>query len=496
MSHGQLVRVLLAAGAVVLFLSAGVLLLLLAETLLELWQRLALYGGWAQGALVAIIATVCLLFGFLLYRLLFPRRSGEEQLPDLPDEDNVQHGIARARELGIDTSEVEAELARLGVRREAGEIHVAFLGEISTGKSALIRALTPDAEAVSGVVGGTTRRLTEYRWESAAGDRLVLVDMPGLNEAGGGLDPLAEEEALRAHVVVFVVNGDLTRSERTALRGLEALGKPLIVALNKSDRLDDRDLELVRTRLGEHLGPDVPVVAVQSGGEQTVVRIMPDGSEERVVRERPARVNELARAMQRIIDSHSAILDGLRDSSVFVLAARKLDAATAERRREEAATVVRSYSRKAVVGALAAVTPGSDIVIQGILASQMIRELSRLYDVPVRKVDVDTLIELVQRHVGKTVTLVLAVAGNAFKAFPGIGTIAGGLMHAVAYGMVFDTLGRAVADSLAVRGELRPLQVATRFKEVLAKEAVSENLEQTAQRLARLALEQAGKPER
>jgi hypothetical protein len=222
---------------------------------------------------------------------------------------------------------------------------------------------------------------------------------------------------------------------------------------------------------------------------EPVTRVLPDGSETRGERERPPEVDELAMALQRIIDSRAEILDALRDHSVFVLAAQKLDEATAARRAEQAQEIVRSYGRKAVIGALAAVTPGADLVIQGVLASQMIKELSRLYDVPVRRVDADLLLELVQRYVGKTTTLVLAVAGNALKAFPGVGTITGGILHAIAYGMVFDTLGRAVAESLAVRGELRPLQAAERFKETLG-----DNLESSARRFARLAFEEIKQP--
>jgi signal recognition particle receptor subunit beta len=485
MSHARLLRLVLAVGAVVLFLAAALLLLVLSETVLDLWRDLGELGPAARATFVAVGSALCFVFGWLLFRLLLPPRQERNTVAEPPDQDQVMQRLEKARELGLDTREVETELAALRQRRAAGEIHVAFLGEISSGKSSLIRALLPDADIVTGAAGGTTRAIAEYRWTSSAGDRLVLVDMPGLNEAGGGLDPLAEEEALRAHVVVFVAEGDLTRSQYDALQGLRELGKPLILALNKADRFTGSDLEQIRGRIAARVGEDVPLVAVQAGGEETVVRVAPDGSETRAVRERPAAVGDLAHVLQRTLDSQAAVLDSLRDSSVFVLVARKLDAATAARRRDEAEGIVRSFSRKAVIGALAAVTPGADIVIQGILASQMIRELSRLYEVPVRKVDTDLLIELVQRHVGRTVTLVLAVAGNALKAFPGVGTIAGGLMHAVAYGMVFDTLGRAVAESLAVRGELRPLQAAARFKETLG-----ENLETSARQFARLALEE------
>ena len=69
-----------------------------------------------------------------------------------------------------------------------------------------------------------------------------------------------------------------------------------------------------------------------------------------------------------------------------------------------------------------------------------------------------------------------------FKAFPGIGTVTGGLLHAVAYGMIFHTLGHAVAESLRTRGELRPMVAGTMFKERFELDMKS-----TVKRFARLA---------
>ena len=492
MLSGRPLRILLAIVVTVLFLAGAALAVFLAESLLNIWRELERLGTPAMVVFGGALVLICLFFGWIVWRLLMPARNGEKAAADIPpvDEDGVLRRLADAQAAGIDTRMVELELAELRQRREAGEIHIAFFGEISSGKSALVRALLPGAETLSDVAGGTTRELSSWRWRSPAGDQLVLVDMPGLNEADGKLDAMARDEARRAHIVVFVTEGDLTRSQEDALSGLRRLGKPMVLALNKSDRFRAGDLQIVRERLeARAAGSDMAVVTVQAGGMEPVTRVLPDGSETRGERERPPEVGELAMALQRIIDSRAEILDALRDTSVFVLAAQKLDEATAARRAEQAQEIVRSYGRKAVIGALAAVTPGADLVIQGVLASQMIKELSRLYDVPVRRVDADLLLELVQRYVGKTTTLVLAVAGNALKAFPGVGTITGGILHAIAYGMVFDTLGRAVAESLAVRGELRPLQAAERFKETLG-----DNLESSARRFARLAFEEIRKP--
>ena len=214
--------------------------------------------------------------------------------------------------------------------------------------------------------------------------------------------------------------------------------------------------------------------------------MLPDGSEQTETRTRAPQVSALASALQRLIDGRQDILDRLRDSATFVLATQHLDRAIAASRRERAESLVDSYSRKAVIGALAAITPGSDLLIQGYLGTQMVRELADLYHTKVGKVDTDLLLKLVQQHVGKAHTLLLAVAGNALKAFPGIGTLAGGALHAVAYGIIFRTLGRALTTTLATRGELHPRQTAKLFEETLG-----EDLETSARGLARLVAERS-----
>ena len=44
--------------------------------------------------------------------------------------------------------------------------------------------------------------------------------------------------------------------------------------------------------------------------------------------------------------------------------------------------------------------------------------------------------------------MILALTGNICKAFPGLGTVLGGASHAVAYGLIFESLGRAALAAL------------------------------------------------
>jgi len=239
-------------------------------------------------------------------------------------------------------------------------------------------------------------------------------------------------------------------------------------------------------RLRQRIKNQAEIAIVKAGGTEEITRVHADGHEETITRARGNDIHSLRTALQQIIDDDSEIMESLRDSTVFMLVAHKLKHSEAAHRKTQAEATVKSYTRKAIVGALAAVSPGTDIIIQGYLGLSMIKELCKLFDVPAHKLDMERFLDLSQSHLGKTTPLLLAVIGNGLKAFPGVGTLAGGIVHAVAYGMIFDTLGRSVIQTLELRGELLPEITADSFKENL-----SEDLEARTQRFVGLALEAA-----
>jgi small GTP-binding protein len=493
----KLIRVALALGVVLLTLLLLWALLILTDTAYDVWVHLRESPVWFFYLYGAGFLAITLVGGFALWRLLGPqlRRKAQPAQPHRPSEvgrEQLEQRLEKDEAAGMDMQAVRRELALLQERKAAGKVHVSFFGEISSGKSSLIKALLPEAELEVSATGGTTRDIATYHWKSIGGDELILTDMPGTNEVGAGLDEMARAEAMRSHVVIYVCDGDLSRTQYEDLESLLELEKPVIVALNKSDRYHRQELDLLLGRLRERLGDAarVELVAVQAGGRREALRVLPDGSEETVIRDISPRVDELRSALQRHIDEDPQVLEKLRDTSVFVLVAKRIDEAELDHRRARAEELTRSYSKKAMVGAMAAITPGSDLVIQGYLGVSMVKELANLYDVPVRKMDTDLLLELVQKRVARSTTIMLAVAGNALKAFPGLGTLAGGITHAAAYGMIFDALGKAVALSLESRGALRPAQAAQVFEESL-----SEDLEARARRFARLALEVRKEPD-
>ncbi len=107
-----------------------------------------------------------------------------------------------------------------------------------------------------------------------------------------------------------------------------------------------------------------------------------------------------------------------------------------------------------------------------------------MYGAAPRDLDIEEFLNLSQSRVGRALPLTLAVAGNGLKAFPGAGTVAGGVVHAVAYGLIFDALGRSLVQTLSRHGELRPEVAAKEFEE-----GISERIEAGVGRIARLALD-------
>ena len=227
------------------------------------------------------------------------------------------------------------------------------------------------------------------------------------------------------------------------------------------------------------------MVAVSAGGDVDVVRVDADGNEQVSHESRPADIGVLVVAVNRLLGAEQGSLDERRDKAVFSLAADRLEQAEAEYRVQRAEQVIRSATRKAVIGSLAAVSPGTDVLIQGYIGTAMTQELCKLYGAAPRDLDIEEFLDLSQSRVGKALPLTLAVAGNGLKAFPGLGTVAGGFVHAVAYGLIFDALGRSLVLTLTKHGEFLPEQAAKEFEE-----GISEHIEAGVKRIARMAMEE------
>lgn len=487
MKVDRLLRLIIAFGIFLAFLLALGAALFVTESALNVWDRLNSGPAWAPYAYLVFVGLLAGAAAWLVWRYVIPRRgaAAADSRTVFVSRERLESDLARAEHSGVDTRSARSELEQLDHGRE--QLGIALFGEISTGKSSLIAALLPGAEVIVSPVGGSTATLQTYHWKSPAGIDVRLLDAPGTGYVDG-TDETILEEAMRSHIVVFVCDTDFAQQDVDALDRLLAVGKPVIIALNKADRYDPGELSAVLTKIHEQLleleaGNDVSVVPIIAGGSERVVKRGLAGEEAESVRTRSAEIGQLVLALNQLMRTDSGILNQRRDHAVFQLAAEKLDREESAYRLRRSGEIVRLYTKKAVVGALAAISPGTDIVIQGYLGTGMVRDMASLYGQSPRDLDIEQFLDLSQSRLGKALPLTLAVAGNGLKAFPGIGTVAGGLVHAVAYGLIFDALGRSLAQSLASGSGFSARDAAATFGDSL-----NDQLERRVSGIARLAL--------
>ncbi len=492
MKLDRLIRTAIAVGIVLILVIALGAILFLTESALNVWDRLVegpsiLLYGYVGAMLFLVFAALWLIWRLVVRRDIAPEAVSRGQPLT---RDAIEDRLREAGDRGVPVASAEAELSELALRSDDGRVHLCFFGEVSTGKSSLIKALAPDADVTVDVRAGSTDTIRHYRWRSPDGSELLLTDVPGTGGHEAGLDEAAIEEARRAHAVLFVCDSDLTRAETTALGTLTGLDKPVILVLNKADRYDIEERATLVTRMLERLeeaGGDAlrdRVVTASAGGQVEVVERGEDGHEETRMRERDADVGVLVVAIKQLLAEEGATLDARRERAIFQLAAEKLGEAESRYRAERAEQIIRGATKKAIIGSLAAVSPGTDILIQGYIGTAMTQSLCKLYGAAPRDLDVEEFLNLSQSRVGRALPLTLAVAGNGLKAFPGLGTVAGGVVHAVAYGLIFDALGRSLVLTLSQHGELNPEIAAREFEE-----GISEHIEAGVKRVAKMALE-------
>lgn len=459
-------RLLLAALAVTVLGGLAITLVQLTDTALSIQERLARLPAWVAYPLAAALIGLAFALAYLLWRLLRPtkvkpalsqvitRDAVVARVEALTAGQSLDSGASTVSRANAEQEQqliaaANEELAELDRRASSDALYLALFGEISTGKSSLIRALTGEAVEVS-VTGGTTLQAKLYSAQLPDKHSLMIADVPGTNEADArARGVLAREEALRAHVVALVVTGDLSRAQASEWQWLVAFGKPVWLILNKTDRYSETELMQLLARLKEKFGTEA--IAVSAGYEESVSVIDATGVESQRLRKIPAKVAALqTRLVQFASENHlsKAKLEPARSHAILNALDLKISGAEHSRRLSQGEQIVTQYTRRAMIGAMASVAPGSDLVIQGALSFGLVKALTELYGIGMTKLDIDDLLALLGGKLKGSITLLLAIAGNAAKAFPGLGTLGGGALHAVAYGLLFQSIGRALLECL------------------------------------------------
>ncbi|WP_026732396.1 GTP-binding protein [Fischerella sp. PCC 9605] len=305
---------------------------------------------------------------------------------------------------GLVKPELEALTATLN-KLDYNVIKIAAFGLVSRGKSAVLNALLGQKILQTGPLHGVTQYPRSVRWNVGDKVQVELIDTPGLDEIAGEVrSQMAREVARQADLILFVVAGDITRTEYQALCELRQAQKPLILVFNKIDLYPDTDREKIYKNLqqlgagntqGKPLQPD-EIVTIAAEPAPMEVRVeWPDGNVTYEWETPPPQVDELKQTILKILNREGRSLLALN----ALIQAREAEEAIASKtinvRQQEAEDLIWQFTRyKAVAVALNPIA-FLDIIGGTVADLALIRSLARLYGLPMTGYEATKLLKTI-----------------------------------------------------------------------------------------------------
>ncbi|MCE2669533.1 MAG: GTP-binding protein [Microcystis sp.] len=165
-------------------------------------------------------------------------------------------------------------------------IQIAAFGLVGRGKSSILNALVGQEIFTTGPLHGVTRTIKGVNWQLSSDDtfpnlarltlngqgnaQVQLLDTPGIDEVDGQTrEILACQVAQQVDLILFIISGDMTKVEFSALAKLREAGKPMILVFNKIDQYPEVDRlaiyeKIASERVKELLSPDEIVMVAAS----------------------------------------------------------------------------------------------------------------------------------------------------------------------------------------------------------------------------------------
>ena len=281
---------------------------------------------------------------------------------------------------------------------DQGVIRIAAFGLVSRGKSTVVNALLGQKILQTGPLHGVTQWPRSVRWTPGTDGKVQveLIDTPGLDEIQGeSRAQMAREVASQADLILFVVAGDITRTEYQALCELRQNQKPIILVFNKIDLYPDQDREAIYQQL-QQLGTGSPkdrrlqktltedeIVMVAAEPAPLEVRVeWPDGRVTYEWETPPPQIDELKQKIFKILNREGRSLLALNALFQARNAEASIAKKTLEFRKAEAEDLIWRFTKyKSLAVALNPI--GVVDVIGGAIADlALIRSLSKLYGLP------------------------------------------------------------------------------------------------------------------
>ena len=373
-----------------------------------------------------------------------------ESLRELIGDARLPAGVRES--LAHDYDAVETMLDKL----DHGHLHLSAFGRVSTGKSSLLNALIGKEAFTVSPLHGETRRSSMQPWNEVEAGGVFLIDTPGLDEAGGeGREMLAKEVAGRSDLVIFVLDGDITETELTALRTLVTQGRPVLVALNKKDLFTTDELDALLQSIGEKIAGIVAsshVIAVAAQPRpQTVAEIDEEGNEHLSERVRQPDVDVLRLRLWEILDAEGKTLAALNASLFAADLSDQVGRRILAARRELGDRLVRTYCVGKGIAVAFNPVPVADLFAAAFIDVGMVVHLSRVYDLPLSQKEAGSLVRVIIAEAAALMGTVWALhfVSSALKVgTAGLSTlVTAGAQGAIAYYSTY-VVGQVAAEYL------------------------------------------------
>lgn len=327
---------------------------------------------------------------------------------------------SKAELAGLVKPEIEVLTTTLS-KLDSNVVRIAAFGLVSRGKSAVLNSLLGEKILQTGPLNGVTQWPRSLRWKPGGKVIVELIDTPGLDEIEGETRAqMARDVAQQADLILFVVSGDITRTEYQALLQLRQAQKPLILVFNKIDLYPDTDRKSIYKNL-QVLGAGDPqatpllpdeIVMVAAEPAPMEVRVeYPDGSVSYEWETPPPQVDELKQTILQILNREGRSLLALN----ALIQAREAEEIIAQKtmnfRQQEAEDIIWKFAKyKAVAIGLNPIA-FLDIIGGVITDLALIRSLARLYSLPMTSYEATNLLRTILFSSGG---LLLGEIGSSF----------------------------------------------------------------------------------
>jgi small GTP-binding protein len=318
---------------------------------------------------------------------------------------------------------------------DQGVICIAAFGLVSRGKSAVLNALIGQKILQTGPLHGVTQYPRSVRWTipplpplnkgGSSQVQVELIDTPGLDEIEGqARAKMAQDVARQADLILFVVSGDITRTEYEALCQLRKAQKPIILVFNKIDLYPEQDRQTIYANLQklgagssddlslqELLSPDeIVMVAAEPAPLQVRVE-MPDGKVSYEWESPPAQINELKQKILKILNREGRSLLALNALVQARDVEERIARKSIEMREKEAEDLIWQFTKYKAIAIAVNPIAFLDIVGGTLTDLALIRALAKLYNLPMTSYEAGKLLKTILLSSGG---LLLGEIGTSF----------------------------------------------------------------------------------